>query len=289
MFQGSIVALVTPMNEDGSLDFAGLKRLIDWHIENNTDAFVFLGSTGEGICLDDMERRELLSVAVAHVNGRKPVIVGTGHASTIKTIELTKQAMTEGADACLVVTPYYNRPPQEGLYRHYAALSEAVPLPIILYNVPTRTASDLMPETVARLADIANIVGIKDATGKLERLQEMQERCGDKVTYYSGDDPTALDFMMQGGKGVISITSNIAPRLMYELCVAALQKDHDAAKKIDAKLADLHKLMCVESNPIPVKWSLEQLKLISSTVRSPLVPLSAANQTRLAEALKILH
>lgn len=288
MFKGSIVALVTPMHENGSLDFAALKRLIDWHVENDTDAFVFLGSTGEGVCLEEHERRELLQVAVEHVNGRKPVIAGTGSQSTAKTIELTKQAAAAGVDGCLVVTPYYNRPPQEGLYRHFSALSNSTQLPIILYNVPTRTACDLLPETVARLADANNIVGIKDATGNLERLQDMRQRCGDKISYYSGDDPTALEFMRLGGQGVISITSNVAPKLMHELCEAVLSNKYEIAKQIDDKLADLHVLMCVESNPIPVKWSLNLMKLISGGLRLPLVPLSEKHHERLRSALNIL-
>ncbi|MBI5447779.1 MAG: 4-hydroxy-tetrahydrodipicolinate synthase [Gammaproteobacteria bacterium] len=289
MFRGSIVALVTPMTEDGAIDFNGLKCLIDWHIENDTDAFVLLGSTGEGICLTEHERRDVLATALAHINGRKPVMAGTGASSTAQTIELTRQAMSEGVDACLVVAPAYNRPPQEGLYRHYAALAEAVPLPIILYNVPSRTACDLLPETVARLAKIANIVGIKDATGHLARLKEMQACCKDSLSYFSGDDPTALEFMMQGGRGVISITANIAPKWMHELCEAALQGEAEKAKIIDNKLADLHKLMCIEPNPIPVKWALSQLGFILPVLRLPLVPLSLAQQPRIAEALKILQ
>ena len=289
MFHGSLVALVTPMHEDGSLDFDGLKRLIDWHIANDTDAFVLLGSTGEGVCLEESERRALLAVAVAHINGRKPVIAGTGSQSTAKTIALTKQAMAEGVEACLVVTPYYNRPPQEGLYRHYASLAEAVPLPIILYNVPSRTACDLLPETVQRLCAIGNIVGIKDATGKLERLQAMQTLCGNQLTYYSGDDSTALEFIKRGGRGVISITANIAPKQMHDLCSAALVGRDEEAKKIDDLLAVLHVLMCVESNPIPVKWALGVLNLITPSLRLPLVPLSVPHHDRLRAALKILQ
>jgi len=289
MFHGSLVALVTPMHEDGSLDFDGLKRLIDWHIANDTDAFVLLGSTGEGVCLEESERRALLAVAVAHINGRKPVIAGTGSQSTAKTIALTKQAMAEGVEACLVVTPYYNRPPQEGLYRHYASLAEAVPLPIILYNVPSRTACDLLPETVQRLCAIGNIVGIKDATGKLERLQAMQTLCGNQLTYYSGDDSTALEFIKRGGRGVISITANIAPKQMHDLCSAALAGRDEEAKKIDDLLAVLHVLMCVESNPIPVKWALGVLNLITPSLRLPLVPLSVPHHDRLRAALKILQ
>ena len=289
MFHGSLVALVTPMHADGSLDFDGLKRLIDWHIENDTDAFVLLGSTGEGVCLEESERRALLAVAVAHINGRKPVIAGTGSQSTAKTIALTKQAMAEGVEACLVVTPYYNRPPQEGLYRHYASLAEAVPLPIILYNVPLRTACDLLPETVQRLCAISNVVGIKDATGKLERLQAMQMLCGKQLTYYSGDDPTALEFMKRGGRGVISITANIAPKLMHDLCNAALAGRYEEAEKINDFLAALHVLMCIESNPIPVKWSLGVLNLITPSLRLPLVPLSVQHHECLRAALKILQ
>lgn len=287
MFHGSIVAIVTPMTEQGALDYNAFRTLIDWHLAEGTDAFVFLGSTGEGVCLDEKERSEMLAVALSQVDGRKPVIAGTGSQSTAKTIELTKQAAAQGVDACLVVTPYYNRPPQEGLYRHYASLSDAVPLPIILYNVPTRTAVDLLPETVERLAKMSNIVGIKDATGKLERLHEMRQRCGEAISYYSGDDSSALEFIKQGGQGVISVTTNVAPKLMHELCAAALAKNYDLAAKIDAKLADLHKLLCIESNPIPTKWVLSQVmnKLPSGTLRLPLVSLSAQHHDVLRAAI----
>lgn len=288
MFQGSIVALVTPMQSNGAIDYSGLGHLIDWHLQNETDAFVILGSTGESICLTDEERQAVLSFSVERIAGRKPVIAGTGHSSTAKAIEYTKLAMQAGADACLLAMPAYNRPPQEGLYRHCLSLSEAVPLPIILYNVPTRTACDLLPETLARLVDRSNIVGIKDATGSLERLSAMQQSCGDKITYFSGDDPSALAFMRAGGKGVISVTSNIAPKLMHLLCEKALAGDFSGAGEIDAKLAALHVLMCVESNPIPVKWSLAELGHIEPHVRLPLVPLSEANHEKLRNALKVL-
>ncbi|OGT23362.1 MAG: 4-hydroxy-tetrahydrodipicolinate synthase [Gammaproteobacteria bacterium RIFCSPLOWO2_02_FULL_38_11] len=287
MFQGSIVALVSPMKEGGELDYAALKRLIDWHIENDTDAFVFLGSTGEGICFEEEERAKFLEIAITHVNKRKPVIAGTGAASTAKTIMLTRQAMQAGVDACLVVTPYYNKPPQEGLYRHFCSVSEALPLPLILYNVPSRTACDLLPETVARLSKVTNIVGIKDATGKLERLQTMLDLCGNKINYYSGDDPTALDFMLSGGQGVISITSNIAPKKMQQLCDAALKNKKDEAKKIDDELAQLHKLLCIESNPIPTKWCLSEMGLIPPGLRLPLIALSESHHARLKSALEM--
>lgn len=288
MFSGSIVALITPMYSNGSIDYDCLKQLIDWHIAEDTDAFVLAGSTGEAASLTDDERQTLLQTAVEHVHGRKPVIAGTGTNSLSKTIELTDSAKKLGVDGCLIVTPYYVRPPQEGLYQYFSKISDAVDIPIILYNVPSRTGCDLLPETVGRLQRHANIVGIKEATGKLERVQALQSLCGNKMTYLSGDDPSCLEFMRLGGHGVISITSNIAPKLMHEMCASARQ-ECGQAHAINQRLAELHELMCIESNPIPVKWSLNQMKRIPDGIRLPLVPLSEIYRERLAFALKSAH
>lgn len=289
MFQGSMVALVTPMHASGEVDYSAMGRLVDWHLQEGTDAFVILGSTGESIALSDTERAAVLDFCLKRVDGKKPVIVGTGHSATAKALEYTQAALHAGADAALLAMPAYNRPPQEGLYRHCAMVADTVPLPIILYNVPSRTACDLLPETLARLVDRSNIVGLKDATGSLERMKQNQALCGEAITYFSGDDPSALAFMREGGKGVISITSNIAPKWMHEMCDLALQGDFVAAQKIDERLASLHTLMCIESNPIPVKWSLAELNRIEPHVRLPLVPLSEPREPILREALKVLR
>ena len=276
MFHGSIVALVTPMRADGSLDAAALRRLIDFHVENGTNAIVAVGTTGESATLDVAEHREVIRIFVEHVSGRIPVIAGTGANSTTEAIELTKSAKQLGADACLLVTPYYNKPTQEGLYQHYRAVAEAVQIPQLLYNVPGRTACDMLPETVERLADHSNIVGIKDATGNLERARELIQRCGKKIDIFSGDDATALELMLLGGDGNISVTANVAPRAMSEMCSAARNGDEKRAREINDRLMELHKKLFVESNPIPVKWALEEMELIDSGIRLPLTPLSPA-------------
>lgn len=274
MIQGSIVALVTPMKRDGSLDDESLSRLIEFHIEQGTDAIVAVGTTGESATLDEEEHCRVIRFVVDRVAGRIPVIAGTGANSTTEAINLTARAKDAGADACLLVTPYYNKPTQEGLYRHYKAVAEAVDIPQILYNVPGRTACDMLPPTVARLAQIPNIVGIKEATGNLDRAREIMRLCGPDFLLYSGDDATACEFCLLGGKGVISVTANVAPKLMHEMCAAAIAGDAETAHVIDSKLNALHRDLFIESNPIPVKWAVHELGLIDSGIRLPLTWLS---------------
>jgi 4-hydroxy-tetrahydrodipicolinate synthase len=273
MFQGSMVALVTPMREDGSLDRAALARLVDFHIASGTDAIVSVGTTGESPTLDMDEHCEVIRLTVDYARGRIPVIAGTGANSTTEAIELTRCAEKANANACLLVTPYYNKPTQEGLYRHHRAIAEAVAIPQILYNVPGRTGCDMLPDTVARLAAIPNIVGIKEATGKVERAREVRERCGANFDVYSGDDIIALDSILVGACGVVSVTANVAPRLMHEMCAAARAKNVEQARAIDRKLAPLHKDLFVETNPIPVKWALKAMGLIEGGIRLPMTPL----------------
>lgn len=273
MFRGSMVAIVTPMRADGGLDFEALGRLVEFHIENSTDAIIAVGTTGESATLDFEEHIRVVRQIVEFVKGRVPVIAGTGANSTSEALHLTQRSMDAGADACLLVTPYYNKPTQEGLFRHYKLIAETVPIPQILYNVPGRTACDLKPETVERLADIPNIVGIKEAS-TLERIQELVQRCGDHLDVFSGDDGIAAEAMLSGAKGVISVTANVAPRAMHELCVAALSGDRAQTEAINGRLVELHKVLFLESNPIPVKWAVGQLGLIPSGIRLPLTPLS---------------
>lgn len=286
MFHGSMVALVTPMAEDGALDEEGLEALVQFHIENGTDAIVSVGTTGESATLDEREHCYVMRRTVEMAAGRIAVIAGTGANSTREAIDLTRCALEGGADACLLVTPYYNKPTQEGLYRHFKAVAEAVPIPQILYNVPGRTAVDMLPETVERLAGISNIVGIKEATGDLSRAREILERCGDRLDLYSGDDATALGCMLLGGKGDISVTANVAPKAMHELCAAALAGDRDAAVAINERLMPLHKALFVESNPIPVKWALHEMGLIGAGIRLPLTPLSPRYHEQVREAMR---
>ena len=286
MFHGSMVALVTPMHADGSLDAAALRRLVDFHVENGTDALVVVGTTGESATLDMDEHCEVIRLAVEHARGRLPVIAGTGANATSEAIELTRCAEGAGADACLLVTPYYNKPTQEGLYRHFKAVAEAVPVPQILYNVPGRTACDLLPETVERLAPIPNIVGIKEATGNLDRARDILRRCGDRLDLYSGDDATALDCILLGAKGDISVTANVAPRLMHDLCRLARAGQEPEARAIDARLRALHKDLFVEANPIPVKWALTEMGMIEAGIRLPLTPLSATHHNTVRAAMR---
>jgi len=286
MFHGSMVALVTPMCADGSLDLAALRRLIDFHVEQGTRAIVAVGTTGESATLDMDEHCEVIRVSVEQAANRVPIIAGTGANSTSEAIELTRCAEKAGADACLLVTPYYNKPTQEGLFRHYKAIAEAVPIPQILYNVPGRTACDLLPETVARLAPIANIVGLKEATGNLDRVPDLLKRCGDAIDLYSGDDATGLDFMLRGGKGVISVTSNVAPRAMQDMCEAALAGDAARARPINDRLMGLHRNLFIESNPIPAKWALHAMGLIDQGIRLPLTWLSEGCQDPVREAMR---
>lgn len=287
MFHGSMVALVTPMRGDGSVDTPALHRLLDFHIENRTNAIVAVGTTGESATLNVDEHCQVIKDTIAHIRGRVPVIAGTGANSTAEAIELTRYAHEARADGCLLVTPYYNKPTQEGLYRHYKAIAEAVPIPQILYNVPGRTACDMLPETVIRLAPIPNIVGIKEATGEIDRVKRITEACGDSMDVYSGDDATALDLMLAGGKGVISVTANVAPRLMSDLCKAALDKEEAGARAINDRLMELHKRLFIESNPIPVKWALKEMGLIEGGIRLPLTPLSSEHQDPVRQALRV--
>ena len=286
MMEGSLVALVTPMEPDGTLDLDSLRRLIEFHLAEGTDGIVAVGTTGESATLDEEEHCEVIRLTVEQVGGRVPVIAGTGANSTTEAIALTRKARELGADASLLVTPYYNKPTQEGLYRHYRAVAEAVDIPQILYNVPGRTACDMLPETVARLAGIPNITGIKEATGKLDRVSEIQRLCGKDFLLYSGDDATAREFCLMGGHGVISVTANVAPRLMHELCVAARQGDRARAEEIDASLEGLHRELFIESNPIPVKWALAEMGLIKTGIRLPLTWLSEGCHTVVRAAMR---
>ena len=286
MIQGSLVALVTPMNADGGLDWPGLARLLDFHLEAGTDGIVAVGTTGESATLDEDEHCEVIARTVQHIAGRIPVIAGTGANSTTEAITLTRCAQQAGADACLLVTPYYNKPTQEGLYLHHKAVAEAVDIPQILYNVPGRTACDMQADIVARLSAVPNIVGIKEATGDLARARRIRELCGEDFALYSGDDATGCDFLLQGGNGVISVTSNIAPKLMHEMSAAAIAGDAETARAADAKLAAAHRALFVEANPIPVKWALQQMGLVGPGIRLPLTPLSEPFHETVRAALR---
>ncbi|MDT4331826.1 4-hydroxy-tetrahydrodipicolinate synthase [Methylomonas sp. MV1] len=270
MIQGSIVALVTPMTDDGAVDFAALKRLVEFHIEQGTDALVAVGTTGESATLDEDEHCRVIQASVEYVAGRIPVIAGTGANCTREAIALTRRAKAAGADACLLVTPYYNKPTQQGLYLHYKAVAEAVDIPQILYNVPGRTGCDLLPETVGRLAQVENIVGVKEATGKLERVRQIRDLTGVEFAIYTGDDATSLEFCLLGGNGSITVTGNVAPRLVHDMLTAAMRGDRAAAEAIDAKLQGLHAKLFIQSNPIPVKWAVAEMGLIGTGIRLPL-------------------
>lgn len=285
MFSGSMVALVTPMRADGSLDSDCLHKLVEFHISNGTDAIVAMGTTGESATLTVEEHCDVIRQVVTQVNGRIPVIAGTGANSTTEAIALTQHAKDLGVDAALLVTPYYNKPTQEGLYLHYKAIAEAVDLPQILYNVPSRTACDLLPETVARLADINNIIGIKEATGDLSRVAEIRALCGDKLELYTGEDANTVDFILAGGQGVISVTANVAPAAMHEMCAAALAENEVQARQINSDLTLLHQTLFVEANPIPVKWALTEMDLIPAGIRLPMTVLSKRYHHPVREAL----
>jgi len=286
MFRGSMVALVTPMHPDGSVDYDSLSKLVEFHIENGTSAIISMGTTGESATLDEKEHCEVIRRTVEMVNDRIPVIAGTGANSTTEAISLTKCAMQVGADACLLVTPYYNKPTQEGLYQHHKLIAESVPIPQILYNVPGRTAVDMLPETVARLAKISNIIGVKEATGDLSRLPQIRELCGDNFDIYSGDDATGTEFMLQGGDGVISVTNNLAPKAMSEMCAAALAGDRGQAEELNKPLLGLHNDLFVEANPIPVKWALTEMGMIPEGIRLPLTILSEQYHETLRTAMR---
>lgn len=287
MITGSIVALVTPMIPDSlDVDWDALERLIEWHIEQGTDAIVAVGTTGESATLSVEEHSQVIRAVVQISKGRIAVIAGTGANCTREAIELTEAAKTGGADACLLVTPYYNKPTQEGLYQHFKAIAEAVDIAQILYNVPGRTACDMLPETVIRLSAIENIVGIKEATGDLVRAAELIDQAPDNFAIYSGDDHSARELILLGGHGDISVTANVAPRKMSQMCEAALAGDAEKALVIDRQLLPVHDAMFVESNPIPVKWAVSQQGMISDAIRLPLTQLSASNQVKVLQALK---
>jgi 4-hydroxy-tetrahydrodipicolinate synthase len=284
--QGSLVAIVTPMHEDGELDLETFRRLIDWHIREGTDGIVVVGTTGESPTVDWDEHRELIKTAVDHVAGRVPVVAGTGANSTREAIELSAYAREVGADCTLSVVPYYNRPTQEGLYRHFRAIAEAVELPMIVYNVPGRTVADLQNETALRLAQVPNIIGVKDATANLERGSDLVRRAPRGFSVFSGDDATGLALMLLGGRGVISVTANVAPRLMHEMCAAALAGDAARSRELNDRLLPLHRNLFLEANPIPVKWAAQQMGLIKGGIRLPLTPLSATCHEQVREALR---
>ncbi len=286
MIQGSIVAIVTPMLADGSLDYPRLKSLVDFHAAEGTDGIVIVGTTGESPTVDVDEHCELIRAAVEYAAGRLPIIAGTGGNSTSEAIELTAYAKKAGAVASLNVVPYYNKPTQEGLYRHFKAIAEAVDLPMILYNVPGRTVADMSNETTLRLAQVPGIVGIKDATGNLERGTDLIKRAPKGFALYSGDDASALAFILLGGHGTISVTANVAPRLMHEMCAAALAGDVAKARGINARLLGLHRHLFVEANPIPVKWAVCQMGLMEAGIRLPLTPLSAEYHERVLQAMR---
>ncbi|EXI75629.1 MAG TPA: 4-hydroxy-tetrahydrodipicolinate synthase [Candidatus Accumulibacter phosphatis] len=285
MITGSIVAIVTPMHADGSLDLPALRRLVDFHVEQDTDAIVVVGTTGESPTVSLEEHCELIRVAVEQAAGRLPVIAGTGANSTAEAIELTRFAHQAGASAALSVVPYYNKPGQEGLYRHFRAIAEAVDIPVILYNVPGRTVADLGNETTLRLAEVPNIVGIKDATGNMDRGIELITRSPAGFAVYSGDDASACALMLMGAKGDISVVANVAPRLMHEMCSAAVAGNAAAARALNARLIGLHRQLFCEANPIPVKWACRELGLIGDGLRLPLTPLSPENHACVRAAL----
>jgi 4-hydroxy-tetrahydrodipicolinate synthase len=282
---GSLVAIVTPMKEDGALDLARFRSLIDWHVAEGTDGIVVVGTTGESPTVDFDEHKELIRVAVQHSRGRIPIIAGTGGNSTAEAIELTGSAKKNGATACLSVVPYYNKPTQEGMYRHFRKIAESVDLPMLLYNVPGRTVADLQNDTVLRLAQVPGIIGIKDATANLERGTDLLRRVPRGFAVYSGEDATALPLILCGGQGVISVTANVAPKLMHQMCAAALVGDVKKARELNDRLLPLHQKLFVEANPIPVKWALAQMGMMEYGLRLPLSPLSEKFHETVREAL----
>ncbi|NYH98478.1 4-hydroxy-tetrahydrodipicolinate synthase [Cupriavidus plantarum] len=282
---GSIVAIVTPMHEDGSLDYPALRALVDWHVAEGTDGIVIVGTTGESPTVNVDEHCELIRVAVEQANKRIPIIAGTGGNSTSEAIELTAFAKKVGADASLQVVPYYNKPTQEGIYRHFRTIAEAVDLPVLLYNVPGRTVADMQHDTVVRLAQVPGIVGVKEATGNIDRAAQLIRDVPEHFAVYSGDDPTAVALILLGGKGNISVTANVAPRKMHELCAAALKGDVLTARRLHMELIDLNKAMFVEANPIPVKWALQQMGRMKGGIRLPLTPLSENQHDYVRRAL----
>ncbi|MDX5410403.1 MAG: 4-hydroxy-tetrahydrodipicolinate synthase [Thauera sp.] len=286
MITGSLVAIVTPMHDDGSLDFPRLRSLVDWHIAEGTDGIVVVGTTGESPTVDVDEHCELIRATVEHVGGRVPVIAGTGANSTAEAVELARFAHQAGATAHLSVVPYYNKPTQEGLYRHFRTIAEAVELPLILYNVPGRTVADLANDTTLRLAELPNVVGLKDATGNIDRACDLIERAPADFALYSGDDMTSAAFLMLGGHGVISVTANVAPRAMHALCAAAAAGDMRTLRETNAALTGLHRDLFCEANPIPVKWAVARMGLIGDGLRLPLTQLSEAHHERVLKAMR---
>lgn len=285
-FGGSMVAIVTPMHADGSVDWQALERLINWHIDQGTNGIVSVGTTGESATLGFREHDEVIERTVEIVDKRIPVIAGTGGNATDEAIRLTRHAKRVGADASLLVCPYYNKPSQEGLYRHFHAIAMAVDIPLILYNVPSRTGVDMLPETVARLSTIDNIVALKEAKGSIERIHELIEYVGDAMHIYSGDDGTAMESMLVGGKGNISVVANVAPGLMSRMCAAAVSGEREEAERLDAELAPLHSALFFEANPISVKWALQDMGWIEPGIRLPLTPLADHFHESVRDALK---
>lgn len=283
--RGSLVAIVTPMSENGSLDLDAFDRLVDWHVDAGTSGIVVVGTTGESATLSTEEHCDLVAHCVRSVNQRVPVIAGTGSNNTQEALYFTQSAKEHGADACLLVTPYYTKPSQEGLYQHFKLIAESVDIPQILYNVPGRTACDLSLETVQRLAQIDNIVGIKDATGDLARGLELIASCSEQLVIYSGEDGISLPLMLGGGDGVISVTANVAPQLMAQMCAAALEGNEEVARSIDERLALLHQNLFLEANPIPVKWALQRMGMIGAGIRLPLVELNREYHVQVLDAL----
>jgi 4-hydroxy-tetrahydrodipicolinate synthase len=286
MIKGSIVAIVTPMNADGSLDFEGLNQLIDWHIAEGTDSIVIAGTTGESATVSVEEHCALIKATVAHAKGRIPIIAGAGANSTAEAIKLTRFAKEAGADATLQVVPYYNRPTQEGMYQHFKAIAEAVDLPVILYNVPGRTVADMSNETILRLAAIPNIIGVKDATGNIGRGYDLLRLAPKSFAVYSGDDPTAMALMLGGGAGNISVTANVAPRDMADMCEAAIAGNIAKAVELNNKMFPLHQKLFIEPNPVPVKWALAEMGKMPAGIRLPLVPLAAECHEAVRAALR---
>ncbi|WP_322104786.1 4-hydroxy-tetrahydrodipicolinate synthase [Paraburkholderia sp. J41] len=284
--RGSIPAIVTPMHEDGSLDLPAFRKLVDWHVEEGTDAIVVVGTSGESATLDVEEHVLMVKTAVEQAAGRLPIIAGAGGNSTAEAIELTKHAKSVGAQASLQVVPYYNKPTQEGMYRHFAKIAESVDLPVILYNVPGRTVADMSNETILRLAGVPGIVGVKEATGNIDRAAHLIKHAPEGFRIFSGDDPTAIALMLLGGHGNISVTANVAPRQMSDLCKAALEGDARTARAIHLKLLALHKNLFAESNPIPVKWALQEMGRIEGGIRLPLTPLDARYHDVVRAALR---
>jgi len=285
MITGSIVALVTPMHDNGQVDWEALDKLVEFHIKEGTDAIVAVGTTGESATLDTKEHCDVIERIVKVAAGRRPIIAGTGANSTSEAIELTQEAKALGADAALLVTPYYNKPPQRGLIAHHEAIAAAVDIPQILYNVPGRTACDMLPETIAALADVEQIVAVKEATGDLQRARQVIDLVGDRMAVYSGDDATAFDLILMGGKGNISVTANVVPKLMHELCMLALDGKADEAKALNDRLMPLHDNLFSEANPIPVKWAMHKMGYMGRGIRLPLVELDPRYRAKLELAM----